>query len=181
MRLFLLEVKMKRLSDVNIGKTFKIAGFTFIKFSENNGESIIVLRNNYCQSRFGKNNNFSESEIKKILEQKLLPILESEIGAENIIEHEVDLLSHDGDDKWGKPKCKISIPTFDFYRHNVKIFDKYKLDEWCWLATPDSTSNHCDDNCVLCVSPHGDVLNCDASFICGVRPFCIVKSSIFVS
>ena len=173
---------MKKLSEIEIGKTFKIAEKTFIKFSEKEGESIIVLKNNYCNSRFGDNNNFAESDIKKMLEEEFLPFLESAIGAENIVEHEVDLLSHDGDDKWGKVRCKISIPTFDFYRHNVKLFDKYKLSNWWWLATADTTANHYNDVWALCVSPRGFISNCNAYYNDrGVRPFCIVKSSILVS
>lgn len=171
----------KTLAEIAIGELFEVAGIEFIKFTDENGQTVAVAKDSLFDSRFGKNNNFAEGIIKSRLEKEILPEIEREIGAENIIEHEVDLLSLDGDDKWGKVNCKISIPTFDFFRANVKIFDKYKLDAWWWLATPDTTSAHYNDNWIVCVSPLGDICgnNCNGSN--GVRPFLIFSSSIFVS
>lgn len=150
---------MKRLAEIKIGETFKVANIEFIKFADENGNTIAVAKDSVFVSKFGDNNNFTESTIKSRLENEILPRIEKEIGAENILEHEVDLISLDGDDKWGKAKCKISIPTFEFYRHNVKMFDKYKLNNWWWIATPDTTSAHYSDNWTLCVSPRG-YINC---------------------
>lgn len=172
---------MKTLAEIKIGETFKVADIEFIKFADENGHTIAVAKDSVFNSQFGENNNFAESVVKSRLETEILPKIESVVGTENIVEHEVDLLSLDGDDKWGKVKCKISIPTFDFYRHNVKIFDKYKLGKWWWLATPDTTSKHYCDDWTVCVSPHGDV-NRGLSFYYDycVRPFIIFVSSISV-
>jgi N4-gp56 family major capsid protein len=87
-------------------------------------------------------------------------------------------LSLDGGDKYGKMTSKVSLTTLDFYRSNRKIFDKHKLDKYYWLATPDSN----DNSLVLCVAPSGYVRygNIYGDSI-GVRPFCILKSNIFVS
>lgn len=171
---------MKTLAEIKIGEIFKVANIEFIKFAEESGNTIAIAKESVFNSLFGDNNNFAESQVKIRLESEILPKITEAIGAENIVEHEVDLLSLDGDDKWGKIKCKISIPTFDFYRHNVKIFDKYKLDKWWWLATPDTTAKHYDDYCVLCVSPHGDVGFNVYYLFRGVRPFVIFVSSISV-
>lgn len=148
---------MKTLAEIKIGETFKVADIEFIKFSDENGYTFAVAKEGVFNSRFGDNNNFAVSTIKNRLEKEILPKIENAVGAENIVEHEVDLLSLDGDDKWGKANCKISVPTFDFYRHNVKIFDKHLLDDWWWLATPETTAKHYNDNWSVCVSPHGDV------------------------
>ena len=172
---------MKTLAEIKIGETFKVADIEFIKFADKNGNTIAVAKESAFDSRFGENNNFAESRVKSRLESEVLPKIEEAVGAENIIEHEVDLLSLDGDDKWGKAKCKISLPTFDFYRHNVKIFDKYKLGKWWWLATPDTTAKHYNDDWVVCVSPPGyfggGISGCDDF---AVRPFIIFVSSISV-
>lgn len=172
---------MKTLAEIKIGKTFKVADIEFIKFADENGNTIAVAKEGMFDSRFGDNNNFAESQVKSRLENEILAKIEKEVGAENIVEHEVDLLSLDGDDKWGKAKCKISIPTFDFYRQNVKIFDKYKLNKWWWLSTPDTTAKHYNDDWVVCVSPRGDISGGDGSYgnDC-VRPFIIFVSSISV-
>ena len=172
----------KVLSSVNVGETFKVAGIEFIKFSDEKNQTIAVAKECVFNSLFGDNNNFAESSVKSRLEREILANIEEEIGAENIVEHEVDLLSLDGDDKWGKVYCKISIPTFDFYRRNVKIFDAHMVDKWWWLATPDTTDKHYNDKWVVCVSPRGDVDYDDGLYFhFGVRPFLIFISSISVS
>ena len=172
---------MKTLAEIKIGESFKVADIEFIKTGEENGQVTAVAKNSLFDMRFGDNNNFAESYIKKKLETEILPRIEKAVGAENIIEHEVDLLSLDGDDKWGKTKCRISILTFDFYRRNVKIFDKHPIDDWWWLATPDTTAKHYNDNWVVCVSPLGYIHygnGCYFNF--GVRQFIIFVSSISV-
>ena len=171
---------MKTLAEIKIGETFKVADIEFIKFADENGHTVAVAKESVFDSRFGNNNNFAESVVKLRLESEILPKIAKAIGEENIVEHEVDLLSLDGDDKWGKTMCKISIPTFDFYRHNVKIFDKYKLDEWWWLATPDTTAMHYNDWWTVCVSPHGGMFIYGYHVDLGVRPFIIFVSSISV-
>lgn len=171
---------MKTLAEIKVGETFKVADIEFIKFADGNGHTVAVAKDSVFDSRFGNNNNFSESVVKSLLEGEILPKIAKEIGEENIVEHEVDLLSLDGDDKWGKVMCKISIPTFDFYRHNVKIFDKYKLDKWWWLATPDTTEKHYCDDWVICVSPLGFIINNCYDYDIAVRPFIIFVSSISV-
>ena len=92
----------KTLAEIAIGELFEVAGIEFIKFADENGQTVAVAKDSLFDSYFGNNNNFATSEVKRKLEEKILPKLEQEIGAENIVEHEVDLLSLDGDDKWGK-------------------------------------------------------------------------------
>ena len=171
----------KTLAEIKCGELFEVADIEFIKFADENGQTIAVAKDTLFNSRFGDNNNFATSDVKRKLEEKVLPKLEQAIGAENIIEHEVDLLSLDGDDKWGKVMCRISISTFDFYRAKVKVFDKYNPDQWWWLATPDTTSAHYNDDWVRCVEPRGDIYYDGCSNGRGVRPFLIFSSSIFVS
>jgi hypothetical protein len=174
-------MKKEILANIKDGEIFSIAGIEFIKFFDKDGVTTAVAKNSLGDYRFGNNNNFAESTIKEMLEKDFLPKLEAEIGAENILEHEVDLLSLDGSDKWGKIKCRVSLPTFDFYRQNVKLFDKHKLDDWWWLATPDSTSEHSNDSWIVCVSPDGYV-DCNIyNNNGGVRPFLTFVSSISIS
>lgn len=171
-----------KLSEVKNAETFKIAGIEFIKFSEENGEVVAVAKDCLYKSAFGRNNNLAESKILKELQKNVLPKIEAEVGAENVLEFETDLLSLDGSDLHGKVRSKISLPTFDFYRQNVKIFDRYKQDDWWWLSTPDSTEEHVNNNWIVCVSPRGRI-DYDYYFrgYIGVRPFLRFVSSISVS
>ena len=161
---------------------FKIGSYEFIRFTDDNGNIIGVLKDSLGDMRFGDNNDFSKSDIFANLNEKFLPEIEKIVGAENILEFETDLTSLDGSKKHGTMKSKVSLPTFDFYRSNRAMFAKYKLDDWWWLATPDTTSEYVNDNWVVCVSPSGDIGIGNYRFnIGGVRPFLIFVPSIFES
>lgn len=129
---------------------FKIGKYEFIKFVDEDGNIIGVLANKFCSMMFGGTNDFSESYILSRLNEKFLPEIEKAIGAENLLEFETDLISLCGITKYGTIKSKVSIPTFDFYRNNRYIFDKYNIitRNW-WLATPDRDGEAC------CVTPEG--------------------------
>jgi hypothetical protein len=172
----------RTLAEIETGKIFKVGGIEFIKFCDENGGTAAVAKNILFRSAFGENNNFAESKVLERLEAEILPKIEADVGAENVCEFETDLLSLDASAKWGKVKSKISLPTFDFYRKHVKIFDMHKVDNWWWTATPDTTSEHLTDDWIVCVSPRGSIFSGVCSdYGCGVRPFCIFNSSISVS
>lgn len=180
-----LGVNDKQLSEVECGKTFTIKdkdwSMEFIKFYDKDGVTFAVAKDIAFDAKFGTNSNFYASNIERRLRTEILPKIEAAVGAENVLEHNVDLLSLDGDDKYGNTNTKISVPTFDFYRHNARVFDKYNPKRTWWLATAYTTDTHWCDNLVCYVRHGGDV----GSILCdcydGVRPFVTFKSSIFVS
>lgn len=170
----------RKLNEIQNGGIFGIGDYEFIKFEDKNGVTVAVSKDILFDSRFGHSNNLAESTVLERMKAEILPAIENIIGAENVLEFETDLLSLDGSAKHGVMKSKISLPTFDFYRMNRAVFEKYKLDEWWWLATPDSTSEFNNDNWCVCVSPSGIIRNC-LNVSLGVRPFWNFSSSIFVS
>ena len=170
-----------RYPGVQNGETFKVGKFEFIKFPDVNGMTPAVMKNIAFCSRFGDNNDLRESDVLRKMKTEILPEIIAEVGEENLCTIKTDLTTLDGLKPYGEMESLISLPTFDFYRANVDIFDKHKVDEWWWLATPESTKPHDNPYWLLCVSPSGcidgDLCNDDS----GVRPFCILKSDIFVS
>lgn len=170
-----------KLSEVKIGQAFRVADIEFVKMAENNEGTVVVAKECVFYSTYGKNNNFAESKILEKLSKEVLPKIETAVGTENVLEFKTDLTSLDGLKTYGNMISKISIPTFDFYRDNVELFDKYKLKEWWWLATPDTTPEHYNDRWCRCVSPGGGmnygIYNCSG----GVRPVLVFVSDIFVS
>lgn len=175
--------RTRKLEEIQNGEIFGIGDYEFIKFADENGVTTAVSKDILFDSRFGRTNNLAESTVLERMTEEILPEIENIIGAENVLEFETDLLSLDGSAKHGVMKSKISLPTFDFYRKNRAIFEKYKPEEWWWLATPDSTREFTNDDWCVCVSPAGYVGNYyyyyDNSL--GVRPFWNFLSSIFVS
>ena len=173
---------MKNIEIIKINEElFRIGKYEFIKFTAENGNIIGVLKDSLGDMRFGDNNDFSKSDILKNLNGEFLHEIESIVGAENVLEFETDLTSVDGSKKHGTMKSKVSLPTFDFYRQHRATFAKYKLDDWWWLATPHTTSEHMNDWWVSCVSPGGNINNNNYNNSNGVRPFLTFVSTIFDS
>ena len=172
---------MSRIEIIN-EELFKIGEYEFIKFVDDKGNIIGVLKDSLGDMRFGDSNDFSKSDILAKLNKEFLPEIEKIVGSENVIEFETDLTSLDGSKKRGTMKSKVSLPTFDFYRNNRATFAKYNLDDWWWLATPHTTSEYANDWWISCVSPRGYF---DCYYYCddygGVRPFLTFVSSIFDS
>ncbi len=174
-----MEVK---LNDVQVSKTFKVAGVEFIKFMQEDNRVAAVTKDIQFFSTFGKNNNLSKSDVLKKLQTEMLPKIEAAVGAENVLEFETDLFSLDGSREYGVMKSKVSLPVLDFYREHRKIFDMYKVKGRFLLATPDSTSEYGMEDFILCVSRSGDVIYYNCNYYSdGVRPFYIFNSSISVS
>ena len=171
----------KELGKVDVGKTAKIGKFEFVVLEHSPETTAVILKGLYKESEeFGENNNFDGSYADKFCKEfeKELAVL---IGAENIIGHTVDLTSDDGLKCYGVVHRNVALLTTELYRRYVEILDEHKLDAWWWLATPHSTPKHCDYNWVKCVAPSGNIYINDYVSRSGVRPFCILKSSIFVS
>lgn len=169
---------MKTLAEIKIGETFKLGDVNFIKFADNDGATTAVTKDIVFRSDFGKNNNLANMKIIKRLEKEFLPSIIATVGEESILDIETDLTTLDGLKTFGTITSKVSLPTLEFYRENVEIFDKYKLNDWYWLATAWSTLPHYDSSLVLCVGPSG-IGVCNSRD--GVRPLLNFKSSIFVS
>ena len=117
------------------------------------------------------------------MEKEILPKIIEAVGEENILTFKTDLTALDGLKPYTDLESKISLPTLDFYRANVEIFDKHNPGTWWWLATPESAQPHCDPNWIVCVSPSGCVGGglCGGGGVVGVRPFLIFHTSIFES
>lgn len=170
-----------RYAGIRDGETFPLAGIEFIKFPSKDGQTIIMAKDPVFRSTFGKNNDLRSSNVRKKLEKDILPQIIAAVGEENLCTIKTDLTTLDGLKTYGVMESLISIPTLDFYRENVEIFDKHRIRETFWLATPESAKSHSDPVWVLCVWPSGRV-NLDFYYNgLAVRPILILKSSLFES
>lgn len=172
----------KKLQDIAEGECFKLADDEeFIVLEQNVGQTIVLRKEPICNMRFGKNNNFKESDVLNKLKdyQKKIQRI---VGERSLKEFCLDLTSLDGLCDYGKIDVKMGVLTLEMARKYVHITDKHKTKEYCWLATPWSTKKHYNDIGVLCVSPSGNIYyyffnNCDF----GVRPLFILDSDIVLS
>lgn len=177
-------VNQIKLSDIPEGETFKVGNYEFVVLEHLEGETAVILKDLLeTNMKFGDTNNFSDEGcvVRKRLEE-FASELEGIVGKDNLITHDVDLTADDGLKDYGTTTAKVSLLTCNLYRKYVEILDNYKVKKWWWLVTPFSTPKHDPDNWVKGVAPSGCVdvnYYYDSNF--GVRPFCILKSNIFVS
>ena len=170
-----------QLSSLKEGETFKIGTYEFFVLEQSGDTATVILKEPlYDSKEFGRNNNYDGSDVDKLCVE-FGKTIEKLVGKENLIEHTVDLTADDGLKCYGSIKRKMSLITAQMYRKYVYILDEHPLKKWWWLATAYSTAKHDDEDWVKCVSPFGSFDDIDFNGSIGVRPFCILKSNIFVS
>jgi len=170
----------KQVKDLQIKESITVAGITWSKFAEDSeGNAYMFADKSIGDMEFGKNNDWRESPIRKKLNDELYQKIIDDFGSDALTTIQVDLFSHDGLRDYGKCEDMVSLLTYDLYRNNRENIKG--LDEWYWICTPDSTPSGDGSRFVLCVNSDGCVYYGGYGFVLGVRPFFILKSSIFVS
>ena len=179
------EPEKRTLAEFAPGEVVKIGNHEMVILDQElmDGKTLLIQKELVEEEvAFGaSNNNYVGSNVESICQEFADAIAEL-VGDENIIRHNLDLTSLDGLKDYGTiADCSASPLTLSMYQRYVDILDQHKPNSWWWLATATSTKRHENDRWVLCVSPSGliHVDNCNNHD--GVRPFCILKSDIFVS
>lgn len=179
----LRKANLTELGKIEPGDIIKIGNLEFIVFKQLNGETALLWRYALDECRKFDNDtvNYAKSSIRKYLNTEVYEMLAAEVGAENIVEHAVDLTTEDGLKVYGSVTDKVSLITEQMYKENRDVIGP-NLERWWWLATACSKQELC--SCVRAVNGNG-VLGYrnffNVSLVGGVRPFCILKSNIFVS
>lgn len=171
------------LSTLNPGETFKIGEHDFIVLEQNNGQTMVISKGLMLEDKEFDNDTrgYNESSLRKLIESDIQPIIEDAVGADNIIEREVDLISVDMQNEFDTCRCKVRPITFDEARKYNDLLVNNDLSDWYWTLTPWSTANRGWGSSIVVVSPSGDIFGNYCYGNGGVRPFCILKSNIFVS
>ena len=173
-----------QLSELGVGEKFTTDLGTFIVLEQFGNETAVIMENLYTESkRFsGSSTDYNESEVKKLCDELADNEFARIFGADNIVEHEVDLLSVDGQQLYENPICKVRPLTFDEARKYNNILVNMDLGDCSWTCTSWSSKERGWEYSVAVVAPSGDI-SCSLYYgdFNGVRPFCILKSNIFVS
>ncbi len=171
----------RRLSCIKAGNTFKIGEHEFIVLKQS-GDTTAVLSKDLIGKDvvFGDTPDFAKSNIKKELDKFAIKI-DGIIGADALVVHMVDQTTLDGMCHYGVAKAKMSLMTIDHVRKYADVLDKHKVDKYYWLVTPWSTPDRRYETSMCVVAPSGCVRDRNSNDNIGVRPFCVLKSDIFVS
>lgn len=180
-RVSILEGNSKRKIDVEpkAGNQFELAGLKW-KIIDVLDSGCMCLAERSASMRFDPDiNDWRISELRQHLNDDLLRKLENEIGEENIIKFERDLLSVDGQNQYRACKDKVSLLTLDEYRKYRSLIPNEEY--YWWLLTPWSTGCNGYSLGVAVVLPSGNIYGFNCYYGDGVRPVCIFSSSIFES
>ena len=171
-----------KLADIPAGATFKLGDYEFVVLEQFGETAAVILKDLLPDTvEFSDGNNRYDGSNPDQACCDFAEELFLLAGSENVIPHTVDLTSDDGFKDYGTIERAVSLLTADEYRNYVEILDKHKPDCWWWLATPHSTKRHENDRWIKSVAPSGYMNSDDCNDGNGVRPFCILKSNIFVS
>ncbi len=186
-------INKQKICNFEVGETFKIGNYEFITLESGmhaKGVPVILkdllLENEPFSSphSWWNGNCYTDSHADNVCES-FADEISAIIGNEKLIEHTVDLTSDDGLKDYGRIKRRMSLLTTELYRNYTHVLDKHKLYKWWWLATAHSTPTRNDSEWVKCVSPNG-IISRDKHYNRfgkhnGIRPYCILKSDVYVS
>lgn len=129
-------------SGLKIGDTFKIAGLDWkiIDITDKGYSCLCEILEE--EMKFDdSSNDWKSSGLRKYLNGEFLKKISDEVGEENIVKFERDLLSLDGQTEYEKCEDFISLLTVDEYRKYRSLIPNEE--NWWWLITPWSTP--CND------------------------------------
>lgn len=171
------------LKDIPVGGKFDTGIGRFIVLEQKEDCTVVITENLYREDvKFDDDcTEYRKSSLRELCEGEILNEFSEEFGKENICTNEAGLVTLDGQEVFGKLLTKVRPLTFDEAREYNDLLVNKDLPDWYWTCTPWSTKERGWEYSVAVVSPSGCV-DCNVYCSChGVRPFCILKSNIFVS
>lgn len=171
------------LSTLAPGDVFEIGKNDFIVLEQMSFETKVISKDFMAENIVydEDSRDYNESNLKKVIEDEIQPIIESEVGENNLVEHTVELTSVDMQHEFDDCKCKVRPITFDEARKYNNLLPNKDLDDWWWTCTPWSTKERGWGYSMAVVSSAGFINNGICGSSNGALPVCILKSNIFVS
>ena len=168
-------------AGLGIGDTFELVGLTWkILDITDKGYMCLADRLENGMEFDEESNDWIKSQLREYLNTDFIEKIADEIGEENIIPFNRNLLSLDGQTEYGECEDKVSLLTVDEYRKYRSLIPN-TADYWWWLVTPWSTPCNDCKTAVTVVSSSGIICYIGCNYSDGVRPFCIFSSLIFES
>ena len=174
------KLEKKNYSGLKIGDTFELIGKKWKILDSNENGAFCLCLNSLGDKEFDCScNEWISSNLRDYLNTEVYKKICEEIGSENVIESERDLLSLDGQAEYGTCKDFVSLISIDEYRKYRSMIPNFE--EWWWTLTPYSTKCNDDARWLTVVSPVGRIDNGSCYSFSGVRPVCIFSSTLFES
>lgn len=168
------------LGEVECGKVVKIGDREFYVLGHSKDTTAVLTKDAVKSMEFGGDGDWRDSKVRRFCNGEFYKELADAVGAENIVKHTVKLTADDGTGKDLVCQDNISILTTDLYRRYREYLPA--MGNWWWTATRlthDNGTGYARGVC--CVDSNGILSWTDCDCCYGVRPFCILNSSILVS
>ena len=160
---------------MNIGDKIKYKGFEWLVLDLDGDKVTVIMTNFWKTMPFSSENRngWKESDIRKALQEDLLPAL----GEENLITHVTDLVADNGDRRYGTCEDKVWLLSCDEYRkYREAILQGFNFDdEWMWTVTPWYINDVGHGISVRGIHPSGTVSHIYAGYSSGVAPACTIN------
>lgn len=177
--ILLFEKTGKKLGDFKPGETVKLGKRKYIVLGHGAETTAVVTKDISKEMEFGKSWDYSKSYVRDYCNGDFYNELAEAVGKNNIVPHRVNLTCDDGSNKGVTCKDNVSILTTENYRRYREYLPA--LGKPRWTATGVTTLDKDYARRVCCVSSRGVLSWFDCGCAFGVRPFCILNSSILVS
>lgn len=175
-------MKTIELAKVPYGTPFSLTneGRRFVSLGNFEGDwhRIAVISMSSVKSMaFGESSDYSESEVRRYLNEDFYNELCRDAGLLNVERHSVSLRAEDGTNQGVTCEDYVSLITTDRYREYRPFIPK--MDEWWWTATPLSKEEgYARSVCYVCSD--GIVNWFDYEWSMRVRPFFVLNSFLSV-
>ena len=168
-------------SGLKIGDTFELAGLNWKILNISDSGYMCVADKLDEEMVFDKeSNDWIKSQLREYLNTDFIDRIADEIGEDNLIAFNRDLISLDGQTEYDHCADKVSLLTVDEYRKYRSLIPNTD-DYWWWLISPWSTPCNGYERQAAVVAPSGYVYDYNCYYNFGVCPVCIFSSSIFES
>lgn len=177
----IVDVKPSRkpLSEYKPGETVTLGEYEYIVLGHASETTALVTKDIVKSMGFGASYVYRTSYVRDYCNGEFYKELVKAVGADNIISHTVNLMCNDGSNKGVVCRDNVSILTMANYRRYREQLPT--IGESFWTATGVTVLDNSYDRGVCYVNSCGIPNWTDCGRICGVRPFCILKSSVLAS
>ena len=175
----LAEMESKTLGSVKPGDTVTIGDREYIVLRHGEETTAIIAKKPTKFMAFGKDGDYTKSDVRAYCNGEFYEGLCDAVGKHNIIPHTVSLVSDDGSNKGATVTDNVAILTNELYRRYREFLPA--IDFPCWTATRTTTLDDGYVRYVCFVSSDGILDWGGCVFPYGVRPYCVLNSSVLVS
>lgn len=176
----LTEDKRFPLGEAQLGSVVKIGNREYIVLDHSKNTTAVITKGFAKRMKFGESGDYLTSDVRKYCNGEFYNELVAAVGAENIVRHIVKLVADDGTGKSHICWDKVSIITTENYRRYREFLRAYG--DWWWTATRVTYDDEDYFRSICCVYSAYGILDLESSsYSGGVRPFCILNSSVLLN